>query len=372
MPLVRRFTFDHDAIGPFSLVWNGHSDAGGLVADGRYTVFLNDVPFRVDVDATPPDLGWVHEEVDAFRDGGVQISPQEQPGWGLQNCAAQVSTAGVAIRTKRHVVDPNLERWIVRDPDNQRLESGTGQIYVPARDESGQVIVVNGVPEILRENGRPVDEVAWLDRRWYGDLSAVDRAGNRSLLPRTETPQEWFVTGVRRTPNCSWPPVPAALPRTRYLDSARPTQFPLRTRLFTDNGPDSTGGYSARFEYRAPSATVWQQGPETSGYTDLNLVEMGLTPGAVYRGRLSATATPGHSEEFDFRVCDESVVLTVEAAADPRCGHAQAVCRPPGKHRRRAARRQAERDCHRVLHRRPAGPGRRPLRGGRGGASAPV
>ncbi|MET0557020.1 MAG: CARDB domain-containing protein [Vicinamibacteria bacterium] len=50
---------------------------------------------------------------------------------------------------------------------------------------------------------------------------------------------------------------------------------------------------------------------------DLDLVELGLTPGAVYRARLSAVSQVGHSEEFDFKVCEESAVLSVEVQPIP-------------------------------------------------------
>ena len=53
---VRHETFEFAVAGPRSFTWRGENDSGQIVRDGRYTVFLNDLPFRVEVDTTPPEI----------------------------------------------------------------------------------------------------------------------------------------------------------------------------------------------------------------------------------------------------------------------------------------------------------------------------
>src|SRR5262249_33797535 len=55
-PSVRRLRLDHATLGPASFSWDGRDESGTVVPDGRYTVLINDLPLRVDVDSTPPDV----------------------------------------------------------------------------------------------------------------------------------------------------------------------------------------------------------------------------------------------------------------------------------------------------------------------------
>ena len=68
--LQRRVVIPHDDLGSFDFRWSGRSDSGALVPDGRYTVYFNGIPFQVDVDVTPPDLGWIHERSPRSKTSG--------------------------------------------------------------------------------------------------------------------------------------------------------------------------------------------------------------------------------------------------------------------------------------------------------------
>src|SRR5262249_8025088 len=56
--VVRRLSFESPDLGPASFVWDGRDEGGQVVRDGRYTVFLNELPLRVEVDSTPPDIAY--------------------------------------------------------------------------------------------------------------------------------------------------------------------------------------------------------------------------------------------------------------------------------------------------------------------------
>ena len=70
---VWRTAFEHATYGPASFSWEGRDASGAVVPDGRYTVFINELPFRVEVDSTPPEIGLRFENLQAAG-GRVSVS----------------------------------------------------------------------------------------------------------------------------------------------------------------------------------------------------------------------------------------------------------------------------------------------------------
>jgi hypothetical protein len=73
-PEVWRTAFEHAAWGPQSFSWDGRDASGRVVLDGRYTVYINDLPFWVEVDNTPPDVGLRFENL-GTAGTLVQVAP---------------------------------------------------------------------------------------------------------------------------------------------------------------------------------------------------------------------------------------------------------------------------------------------------------
>jgi subtilase family serine protease/Tol biopolymer transport system component/flagellar hook assembly protein FlgD len=305
-PDVRRYSVDLPAIGPGALVWDGRDASGQLVADGRYTVFLNEVPFPVDVDATPPEIAIRHENLRPLGTEMVE-SPGEVQGPAGQCVSAQVEVAVPGLDRYWHVVDANLKGW------RHGMESGAQQIYEPERDASGQIVYVGGVPKVLRVNGRPVDRHRLVaDPNWPGTLEAEDVGGNVSSLASAPVPTELFVVGLRPMPRCL--PPGASIPRNRQLTDG-PVRLTPRTRFFVKGAPGSVSG--ARFEYRESEAAPWSPGPASGvvndGIVDVDLLALGLLPGRSYHGRfVGAGSQAAVSDEFLFALCTESVNLRLD------------------------------------------------------------
>src|SRR5262249_30160045 len=100
-PVVRAFAVEHSQIGPGSFAWDGRDESGAVVPDGRYTVFVNDLPFRVEVDTTPPDI--------ALSEGDLRTTPTQAP---LRACGPAPVELGVLTAERRwHVVDAHLQGW---------------------------------------------------------------------------------------------------------------------------------------------------------------------------------------------------------------------------------------------------------------------
>lgn len=303
---IRQFSFQLDEIGPHSFVWDGRDQNGAVARDGRYMVYLNQVPFRVDLDATPPEIGWSHHGL--VRGGSVAyFSPGETLDQGGRCELNEVFVEDVLVDTSMHVVDRNLVRWGVGD------FSDSDQVFVP----SG-AYEPDGTPSVLRENGRPVDV---RDRRWremYGGLSAVDRAGNVSSLERTPLDEKFFATGVRATPDCTLP-FGTTLPPTQPILPPDPPQnavnaLPLKSRLWFDQGPEYYFGHG-RFEFK-DAVGGWVASPESDKpfYVDVDLPALGLEVGPTYWGRMSSPEGLA-SPEFRFSLCRESMTLLVTPEA---------------------------------------------------------
>lgn len=300
---IRRHSYDLDQIGPGSFTWDGRDQTGALAADGRYRVYLNEIPFRVDLDATPPEIGWSHEAVvslgkDVAKSPDELRSPDGHCTYGL------VSVDDLKIAGRWHVVDPNLERWRVGEYSEDR------QIFVPVEGEYQP----DGTPVVKREDGQPVDVASVFPRTMYATLTARDRAGNVSTLEPVPLDEVLVATGVRPKPDCSLSQA-LQLPATQSVEPASTSleavnRLPLQPRFFFESGPFPHGAGPARFEFQN-AAGNWIAGATNVHYVDVDLPALGLTPGPTYLGRI-ASEEGRTSEEFRFSLCRESMRLRIE------------------------------------------------------------
>jgi subtilase family serine protease/flagellar hook assembly protein FlgD/fibronectin type 3 domain-containing protein len=291
-PLVRRFRVEHLAVGPGSFAWDGRDETGTVVPDGRYTVFLNDLPFRVTVDATPPDIAWSYERL-RVEEGSL-----------------------VADRVAR-VVDPGLADWSVPS-----WFGGREQIYEPLRDENGEVVYVNGVPAMLLAGGAAVStrlrvperRTAPAENELYNlatdpgaVLSAVDRAGNRSTLGILPVEERLLLLAAADTGG------PLA-------DSAVYRLPPHATFTLAETIRGTpTGGEPVRFRYQRREGGAWTEvGPfavDREAAWRADFAALGLTLGREYRGQFTvhARGRDFSTQEFLFRPCTEAFELDLDA-----------------------------------------------------------
>ncbi len=111
---VWRTAFEHATYGPASFSWEGRDASGAVVPDGRYTVFINELPFRVEVDSTPPEIGLRFENLQAAG-GRVSVSESDcRPGGLSRGQGAFLPLSSVAADRVWHVVDERLDRWVFR------------------------------------------------------------------------------------------------------------------------------------------------------------------------------------------------------------------------------------------------------------------
>ena len=204
-PIVRRFSLDLPTVGPGLLVWDGRDAAGQRATDGRYTVFLNQLPFPVEVDATPPEVGFRHDNLRAIS-SVLMVSPDELQGPTGECAPVRVRVRAPALDRYWHVVDPHLKRW-----SHGIYEWGTDPIYEPERDAGGAIVYIGGVPKVARFDGRPVDRTGLVGApNWPRTIEAEDFAGNVSTLVSPAIGKRVFVVGLRPQPRCL--PPGSALP----------------------------------------------------------------------------------------------------------------------------------------------------------------
>ena len=135
---IRRLAFEYSNIGTQSFTWDGTDAGNRLVPDGLYTVFLNDLPFRVEVDVTPPEIDLRFENsraepADLFllvQGGCVAPGDARVP-------SRYVTLGGVRGDSVWHVVDPNLREWAIRG-GSWTIKEGTDAIFVAETDSRGE------------------------------------------------------------------------------------------------------------------------------------------------------------------------------------------------------------------------------------------
>jgi subtilase family serine protease/flagellar hook assembly protein FlgD/fibronectin type 3 domain-containing protein len=297
-PTVRRLSFDYPDPGPATFVWDGRDDGGRVVADGRYTVLLNDLPLRVEVDATPPDI--------AFAYSNLRTHSFRKPP-GAEGCPF---FGALAAARSWHVVDSHLKSWKVDHPRSHL--HGTEPVHEFERDASGQIVYENGLPRVLRRNGRVVDSEVSLELYLYQGkpFVAEDHAGNRSVVPILSLEDRVFLlTAEEEQPMTACPPDLGILPPlANQTYSFRPVMAFDLHRPF----PDAP----IVFQYRRSGESAWIQVPVTlaqdglhEGWAVVNFVTLGLDRSREHDGRFSVTGPSGtlHSEAFAFKFCDAVV-----------------------------------------------------------------
>jgi subtilase family serine protease/Tol biopolymer transport system component/fibronectin type 3 domain-containing protein len=297
-PIVRRLTLESSTTGPASFNWDGRDDLGQVVPDGRYTVAVNAMPFRVDVDATPPDIAWSYAPLETR----VEKRPS---GCGTQ----PIDTGALVAERLWHVVDSQLKRW------SGPGASGNQPVYEAERDASGQILYDgDGVARILLVDGQAVDRrdadpnvtAAGVDPD--AAFTAEDFAGNRSTVSVAAVPERLFLLEGRPV-RCDalvsgqgriLPPIDPG--RVYLLQDQTTFQFAETLR----NTPED--GETIRFQYRPLSGGAWIDAAEFKGGGQfgwtVDLRSLGI-PAGTYRARFATGSGTREflTEEFSFTFC---------------------------------------------------------------------
>jgi len=301
-PLVRSFSFVHSALGPQTFTWDGRDDRGRVVGDGRYTVFVNDLPVRVDVDATPPDIALRWE--------------------GLKAVKTETRCRSGYLRADRlwHIFDPFLKDWSLQVPA-ALVQQGTVPIYVPETDGSSRP---------LRQGGRVADRVdpdltAPLAGAQTGlELFAEDHAGNRVRVPVAPLDEGIFTLGAlaffgpdsHHAGDCDV----LVPPPLRVEGSETPAHvyplLPEDVRFEFDHtlrAPPADRDF--HFAVQPRDGGDWMSipiaGDDAPSFDVESFHDLGLDPTGTYRCRMEGQAT-GHevsSETFLFRPCRQFLKL---------------------------------------------------------------
>lgn len=301
-PTVRTGGLEYPAIGPASFSWDGRDGAGRVVPDGRYTVYLNELPLRVEVDTTPPDIAWANQN--------LRSVVLKQPECGS---SAAVPVGAMVADRLMHVVDAHLRRW------SGPGAAGSEPVFEPERDADGRVVFDGVVPRVRRVAGRVVDrleQIGGSDFARPAELVAEDYAGNRSVVPIVPLPERLFVLEGDPGDRCQaidgglariLPPV---VPTSVYL--LRPTsEFVLGVARRDDVNP-------VRFQYRLRAGGAWTETP-LRGFSNVDFLALGLAVGTDYQGRFAMRSGLAdiYSEEFGFSLCDEFALLEVMPSPEP-------------------------------------------------------
>ena len=169
-PVVRTFHWEYSEPVTDYIDWDGRDESGQVVPDGRYTVKLNGLPFRIEVDSTPPDLAWGYGD---FRIEEAKYEGAKHP----------------FLATDRiwRVTDARLKRWQAGPYRGTNLEFATdaaGNIGL-RRDAKVTVKLSPAETEILdfaTHEGNVIE--------------AEDHAGNKSSAPIFPVPDRLFMLGA--------------------------------------------------------------------------------------------------------------------------------------------------------------------------------
>ena len=310
---VWRTAFEHATFGPASFAWEGKDASGAVVPDGRYTVFINELPFRVEVDSTPPEIGLRFENVQVAS-GRVSVSGDCRPGGLWRSQGPFLPLSSVAADRVWHVVDERLDRWVFG------VETGVSEpVFVPETDPSGAPVLDGGRPRVRRENGRPADRrelqfVLDYVRAKGLKLEAWDYAGNHTEVA-VEPPAEAILPlGAVWRKDCE-----ALAPALRVeasvgdapsggpVNGLRPEKIVLQTATTLRRPPEEQqlrlvvepvkGGPSRELPL-----------PPGAGHVNADIESfegIGVDPTLTYRGRFSGRGEAGElsSAPFVFSPC---------------------------------------------------------------------
>lgn len=316
-PVERRVErFELTSFGPGSYVWDGRDAAARVVPDGRYTVFLNDLPFRVQVDGTPPEI--------ALRFDRLHVVGETFEG---QVCNAfppldgSVTLGTIAADRSWHAVDPHLKAWTFSDAAGL-VETGTDEVYEVERDAAGLPIVdPGGALRIRRVGGQPanrvddVTAVAWRAQSTDMRFEAEDYAGNRSELVVPPVPEGILPLGAAY--RCKPTLVPPVASELEPDPVKGPIVHPLTPgELVLVAGASLNRGFEEQdvrfsFEPREGGASREVAVSERERgvlYLPVESFEaLGVDPLQTYRGRFLGKGAAGEvaSDPFLFRPCEE-------------------------------------------------------------------
>ena len=312
-------------LGPSSYTWDGRDAQGRVVPDGRYTVFLNELPFRVQVDATPPDIAFGFGNL---RTVDAQLSGPACKAFPSLNPAVDLGTIG-ADRAW-HVVDPHLREWTFSTGGKEQPETGSAEVFDVDMDAAGLPIVdPGGKLRVRRVDGRPADRVddqvgiPWLAQSPGFRFEAEDHAGNRAEVAVPPLSEQIFPIGAsyRCTPTLKQPvaaeggTLPSGQPAVHVL---APGEIVLvagasLNRAFADQ--------AVRFAFQPKEGGAWSDvllpTQEPSGEWDLpvdRFEDLGIDPIQTYRGRFLGNGRAGEiaSDAFLFRPCGEWLSAEIE------------------------------------------------------------
>lgn len=280
-PVVRRLSFEYPQLGPASFVWDGRDGAGQVVPDGRYTVYLNELPFRVDVDTTPPDQSWAETEP------VLKVEPSA--------AAPGKSDVYVSVQRSWHVVDPRLKSW--QAPDGE----GAQQVYEPERDTAGNIVYdERGVPKILYVNGHAanlVEDVAIDGNVARQSFTADDLAGNVAVVAVPPRAEKLFLRFALE-PDGTQRLVPPRAPS--QAETIRPPKavFLLQTTALEPAAP-------IFFRFQRVTGGAWSEAAAGLLF-EADFAQLGVAFGVEYYGEF-VQRLPGReirTDTFRFRVCD--------------------------------------------------------------------
>ncbi len=304
------------SLGPAAYVWDGRDAADVVVPDGRYTVFLNDLRFRVEVDSTPPDI--------ALRFDRLHVVPASFEGPvcdTFPRVNSSVTLGSIAADRLWHAVDPHLKAWTFSGSSGL-LETGTAEVFDFERDASGLPIVdAGGELRIRRVGGQPADRidgetgVPQLARSAGFRFEAEDHAGNISEVTVPPVPEGILPLGA------SYHCTPTLVPPVATEAEADPVKGPLVHPL-TPGELVLVAGASLNREFEDQDLRFSFQPREGGAWSDAVLTEqergarylpiqrfedLGIDPIRTYRGRFLGQGAAGEvaSDAFLFRPCRE-------------------------------------------------------------------
>ena len=330
-PLVRRLSLEHPAIGPQAFTWDARDESGRVVPDGRYTVLLDDVPFTVEVDNTPPEIGMRFEGLRAApapviaggvrRDGegcrpyGLSppiMDPRAAPG---PNRPIEIPLSSIVASRIWHVVDPALDEWRLIDSGGE-LDRGTEGVFVEDADASGRPVLEDGRPRVRREDGRPVDQrddefVSRYLRFTDLALEATDLAGNTSRVAIDRLPEALVPLGAESQcmglAQILGSSVAALEPEKVTIQAGATLRNDVASqRLHLAVQPDDGGAW-----LELPFDAI-DYGGHRNLYIDA-FAAVGLDPIGTYRGVIKGSGESGEvtSPEFRFSPCGEWLAVSV-------------------------------------------------------------